>query len=87
MPENPNRGPWIIAGAIVLAAVMVVAVMLLQRAQEDACKNWQAEVQEMQALLPRGYSSTSPDFMGPEWSAADAATQVETERPDGCALP
>lgn len=76
MTENPNRGSWIIAGAILLAAVMVVAVLLFQRSKDDACKNWQAEVQEM---LPSAFNDVNI-----------AVLFVERDgvvRPDSCPLP
>lgn len=68
-----NRGPWIIAGAILVATALVVGVLLFQRSKDDACKRWQAEVQDM-AVAYGGDLSI-------------AAVFVATERPDACPLP
>lgn len=66
-----NRGAWIIAGAILIAAAAIIFVMLSTRAADRECQDWQARV--------RGLAETT-DLP----SSAFGSTEG---RPDGCPLP
>lgn len=68
-----TRGPWIIAGAILLAAILVVGTLLYFRAQDQRCAEWQAEVRNIAEItgLPTG----------------SAASALEDEQPARCAAP
>jgi hypothetical protein len=51
MEETPqpavNRGPWIIAGAIMLAALIIVGYLVYQNRQNQNCEEWQAFVRAL----------------------------------------
>lgn len=74
---DTNRGPWIIAGAIVIAAVLVVGALLYMRQQdqkrEEECRAWQAEVAELAGVTELGRGVV--------------AGAAEDDRPEGCPIP
>ena len=82
-----NRGPWIIAAAIVLAAALMVGAWAFFRGQDQSCAEWQSEwdrtVQSSaQEAFARGLS---PEEAGAEYE--DEARALAEAQPDGCPLP
>lgn len=76
MPENPNRGPWIIAAAILLAAGLIVGYLVYQDRQDSKCSEWQAAI----TANARDYQLTTDQVL----SLLD---EGEDHRPEGCPDP
>lgn len=77
MPETPNRGPWIIAAAILLAAGLVVGFLVYQDRQDQRCQEWQALVRDVAEATDLPTYQLAPLFDGDE----------EDPRPSGCPNP
>ncbi len=69
-----NRGPWIIAGAIVLAVAVAVGAFVYMKGQdrerEEECRAWQAKVAQIAAV-----------------TELDPAIVAGSDRPEGCPIP
>ena len=88
-----NRGPWIIAGAIVLAALLIAGTIVLTReeAPPTACDNYRAEVARVaDGYEKHGYTNPKTGQRIENLSRADALVYAvltvadERERPAGC---
>ena len=70
-----NQSAWIIAGAILLAAVLIVAAMVYLRIQDrDACAHWQETYR-------------SAVRQGEDHSSDRVAETLYASKPEGCAVP
>lgn len=76
---NNNRSAWIIAGAIITAAIILLGGWYLIGASDRACESWQDRVV---SLAQREY------FMfGPGLGENLAASDLENDRPENCPIP
>lgn len=86
-PSPPNRGPWIIAGAVLLAAALVVGYLVWSSGAE--CRNWQKEIAEaFEDLDHLDFTQTDFQTLTPEeQQKALAAAELGEDRPAGCDFP
>ncbi len=85
---HPNRQAWIIAGAILVAAGLIVGVMVNMRAKDDACRAWQAQVQQMANLFSKEQSTTYWGAEVPADDGMDSALMIlNAKRPENCPHP
>lgn len=73
-----NRGAWIIAVSIVLAAVIVVGAQFYFRAQDRECKEWQGAVRWIEDARAELVLHDDIDL------ANDALGETSEARPAGC---
>lgn len=87
-----TRGAVIIAGAILAAALIFVGVELQGRSKEDACTEWQLEVETLRLKeypepnLKGAYDQLREYQQAQEAKNADFAA-LAAERPEGCSIP
>lgn len=76
-----NRGPWIIAGAILLAAALGVGAFFYARAQDQTCAEWQASFRaKAQALAQDPPSNIEELQERPELERQVAKDLLEASR-------
>lgn len=91
----PNRGPWIVAGAIVLAAIIVVGAFVLLK--DDPCGAWQGDMSEVAAEVDAVGKDDEDDGVSTV-EEQDASTallgvkldelhRIDEDKPVGCDYP
>ena len=89
----PNRGPWIVAGAIVLAAIIVVGALVLLK--DDPCGAWQKDVRDVVERGQEFFAEPTPAPYAPDATAyrsegqalGEELQRVRDRRPSGCEYP
>lgn len=94
LPQGPsNRGPWIIAGAIVLAALIAVGGYVLFRPDPppDPCAGWQRDIKSATDAWLESAEGADEDTTEAEAAIWDnhrlAVIRVDDKRPVGCDYP
>lgn len=83
MEAKSNRGAWIVAIAILLAAAGIVGYLVWERSAGLSCDEWQARASDMKEAAGDGLYTT-PLEDDPLYQS-----HVENigERPEGCPIP
>lgn len=79
MEQTSNRTGWIIAGAILIAAALIVGFLVWSNGAE--CRNWQKEAEARVRAIEDAY--TEPDKL----EAQKALVEIADEQPNGCPDP
>lgn len=84
-----NRGPWIIAIAIVIAAGLVVGAWAYFRGQDQSCEEWQAEYRATVRRIAREAvdQSLTAEEIADDPVAYNATRDLAESQPDGCSAP
>lgn len=90
MVGESNRGPWIVALAIILAAGLVVGAWAYFREQDQTCAEWQAEYRSTLQTLARDAFARgidTPEEIEGDPAIYNASRDLAERNPGGCPAP
>lgn len=82
MPDRSNRGQWIIAGVVVLAAIAIAGFWWFKKTQ--ACDDWQ---KDFRALAAQAQEDVTNRERYDSRGYVEKFSRLDQRRPNGCTSP